>query len=115
MPNTRPKLANGPGCLMLFALPFIAFGAGMGGCAGWTAVKVRDSQHWKEVPAVIKSAELKRGDTLRALALDLARRTIDSWDKPSPAKAKKGAADPAAGAVARKPASGRSRSKPKSA
>ena len=53
---------------MLFAVPFIAVGAGMGGCAGWTAVKVRDSQHWTEVPAIIKSAKLKRGDTLRALA-----------------------------------------------
>jgi hypothetical protein len=48
--------------MMLFALPFLAFGVGMGGCGAWTAAKVRDAQRWVEVPAVVKTVELKRGE-----------------------------------------------------
>lgn len=51
----------------------------------------------------------KLADSLRALALDLARRTIDSWEKPSSGKARKGAAGATGGGGAGKAAGGRAR------
>lgn len=71
MSKTKPAASarSGAGCMMLFALPFIVCGVTMGGCGAWTAAKVRDAQSWAEVPAVIKTAELKHGDdTDRAVA-----------------------------------------------
>ena len=47
------------GCLMLFALPFLAVGLGMGGCNAWTVAKHRAARNWVEVPATIETAELK--------------------------------------------------------
>lgn len=56
--NVKPL---GPGCLVLFALPFLVTGFVMGGCNAWTALKVRDAQRWVDVPATILTAEISRG------------------------------------------------------
>lgn len=64
----------GVGCLVLFALPFIAFGAGMSVWSAHMVSQYRAMQSWVETPATIKSAELKTkrgrkdGSTYQALA-----------------------------------------------
>lgn len=54
--------------MIFFALPFIAIGAGMATLGGWTALKVRQSQSWTEVPAMIRTVELKGDETRRIAA-----------------------------------------------
>jgi hypothetical protein len=49
----------GTGCLILFGLPFFAVGLGMTGLSAWTALRHSAMQSWVEVPATIKTAELK--------------------------------------------------------
>ncbi len=62
------------GCLMLFALPFLAVGLGMGGCNAWTVAKHRAARNWVEVPATIQTVELEEheddegGTTYKAVA-----------------------------------------------
>jgi hypothetical protein len=65
---------NGSGCLVLFSLPFAAFGVGMAIWNYVTVIKYREMRSWAEVPATIKRAELKvdhdsdGGTTYEALA-----------------------------------------------
>jgi hypothetical protein len=58
----------GTGCLMLFALPFAAVGAGALGWMGWTLLDWREAAGWAPVPAEIVAVELEHhtgseGDT----------------------------------------------------
>lgn len=73
MPASYARASQiGFGCLILFALPFAAVGVGATYWAFRTAAEHSRMQHWVEVPAVIKRAELKRNagesDTFQAVA-----------------------------------------------
>jgi hypothetical protein len=61
MPKKQPLTKrHGPGCLMLFALPFACFGAFMGWRFFSAVATWRDAARWVETPAAITSLELKR-------------------------------------------------------
>ncbi len=61
MPKKQPLTKrHGPGCLMLFALPFACVGAFMGWRFFSAVVTWRDAARWVETPAAITSLELKR-------------------------------------------------------
>jgi hypothetical protein len=60
MVNVRRRpLQAGSGCLILFALPFAAFGMGMGGWLVYTIFAWLSVQGWVETPARIVSTEFK--------------------------------------------------------
>lgn len=56
-PLASRKLAVG--CLIFFAIPFIAVGVGMSVWSAHLVLQYREMQSWVETPAIIKSAELK--------------------------------------------------------
>jgi hypothetical protein len=49
----------GVGCMVLFALPFFAVGAGTTGWCAWIALQHSAMQSWVETPTVIKDVQLK--------------------------------------------------------
>ena len=54
MANINPPTSRfGAGCLILFALPFVGVGVGMGVWLGSTLLTHLDAQNWVETPASI--------------------------------------------------------------
>lgn len=66
------KRALGAGCLVLFALPFAAVGAGAVGLGAWTIGQWVDARGWEQVPATLLDVDLVvnsgDADTYRATA-----------------------------------------------
>ncbi len=56
--SRRRGTGGSPGCLAVFALPFLAVGLGVGGYAAFTAVRAFRARDWPRVPATLLDARL---------------------------------------------------------